>query len=198
MECAVPASYDELMRLVLTSLVIGLAVSGCLALDGETQCRLETLPVELQNRLNSDFAAWKMQEISDLGKSAKARWAAEKPQSCPGIAVGEFEIPNRTSYAVLLVPVGNPRAAYRLAVFTPSENNSTSILRIAESWDKGGASNKFIHTVRVNKVFSADWIRRLRVGTPEAILSVESAEGEYGTEVYFWADNRYHHEPIDY
>jgi hypothetical protein len=195
----VPASYDELMsRLMLTGLVIGLAVSGCLALESETQCRLEILPVELQNRLKSDFASWKIQEISDLSNSAKARWVAEKPQSCPGIAVGEFEIPDRTSYAVLLVPAGNPQAAYRLALFTPSGNNSTSSLRIAASWDKGGASNNFIHTVRVNKVFSADWIRRLRVRTQEAILSVESAEGEYGTEVYFWADNQYHHEPIDY
>src|SRR5580692_3273210 len=71
--------------------------------NGPPACSLARLPVELQTRLQAEFASWRLQEISDLSPNAKGRWQAEKPLSCPGVAVGRFEKMSETSYAILLV-----------------------------------------------------------------------------------------------
>src|SRR6201999_4366610 len=80
-------------------------------------CTLESLPDEFQVRLKTEYASWKIQDFSDLGVRARARWQGEKPLECPGVAVGEFKT-SQLSFAVLLVPIEKPDAAYRLVIFT--------------------------------------------------------------------------------
>lgn len=188
--------------IAVASFVVGVCVAvdalSFSADDKYPPCNVEQLPAELQTRLKSDFAPWKIQDSSSLSLHARPRWQGEKPLACPGIAVGEFKRPSQISYAVLLVPSGNPDTAYRLIIFTPSDGASPTTLETVDEWDKGGATNNFIHSVRIAKVFSPEWVRKLNVKTKDAVLAVEAGENEYGVEVYFSSGGHYRHEPIDY
>jgi hypothetical protein len=160
-------------------------------------CTLESLPDELQVRLRTDYASWKIQDYAGLHEQAKVRWLSERPLECPGIAVGEFRT-NQISYAVLLVPVEKPDAAYRLLIFTLSGGTAPGFLETADQWDGGGAANYFIRRVHIAKVFSTEWVKKLNVASKDGVMSVDAAENEYGVGVYFWADGQYRLEPIDY
>jgi hypothetical protein len=160
-------------------------------------CTLESLPDELQVRLKTEYSSWKIQDFPDLSVKARARWQGEKPLECPGVAVGEFKT-SQLSYAVLLVPIEKPDAAYRLVIFTLSGGAAPGSIETADQWDKGGAANYFIRSVRIAKVFSGEWVRKLKVGAKDGVISFEAAENEYGVDVYFWANGQYRHEPIDH
>lgn len=159
-------------------------------------CDLTALPIELQQRLKTEFSSWKIQDASSLTKNARERWQSEKPLACPGIAIGNFENPTRTSYALLLVPLRNSDAAYRFVAFTPNKEAHGDIT-IIESFDGPGAANGFICRVFLTQMFNADWRRKLKVVGPDGILFVDAGINEYEADVYFWSDGKYHHEPID-
>ncbi len=194
----------------ISQVIIGIAVTLLAGFFGPTAsapaqsesrsslCRLQVIPAELQNRLKADSPDWKVQDPTNLSQAARGRWRDEKPLTCPGIAVGRFVSVDQNAYAVLLVPKKNPDSAYRLLVLTASVGSSAESLRVVNQLDKGGASNNFIHTIQVDKVFSKEWIAKLKVKITYAILAVDSGENEYGAEVYFWADGQFKHEPIDY
>lgn len=115
---------------------------------------------------------------------------------CPGIAVGKFKT-SQLSFAILLVPIEKPNAAYRLLIFTLSGSTSPGSLETVDQFDDGGAANYYIRGVLIAKVFRAEWIRKLKVTAKDGVMSVEAAENEYGVDVFFWANGRYRHEPID-
>jgi hypothetical protein len=178
---------------------LGLIVGSVLSMStarATIACNFAALPSELQQRLKTDFPSWKIQDSGNLTENAKARWQAEKPVACPGIAVGHFESPTHLSYAVLLVPLRNPESAYRFLVFTP-KNEAQGDLTVVESSDAPSAANGFVRTVPLTKVFNADWRRKLNAGGSEGILFVDAGLDEYEADVYFWSEGKYHHEPID-
>lgn len=41
-------------------------------------CNLTALPLELQQRLKTEFSSWKIQDAGDLKGNAKDRWQSEK------------------------------------------------------------------------------------------------------------------------
>jgi hypothetical protein len=184
-----------MLNRVFLRLIVASILSVCSA-HATSACNLTTLPVELQKRLKTNFSSWQIQDTANLTKNAKERWQSERPLACPGIAIGKFESPTRTSYALLLVPLSKPDSASRFLVFTP-DNEVQGGLTIVESFDGPGAANGFVRTVALNKVFSADWRRKLNVGGPEAILFVDAGLDEYEADVYFWSEGKYHHEPLD-
>jgi hypothetical protein len=116
---------------VLVFLVAKIATCPTAVATKVKPCTLESLPDELQVRLRTDHASWKIQDFSSLSPKAKARWHSERRQpgqmepDCPGIAVGEFKT-SQLSYAILLVPIEKPDAAYRLVIFTL--NGGTAVL----------------------------------------------------------------------
>jgi hypothetical protein len=163
--------------------------------DASSLCRLDILPEDFQRTLATKFSSWKIQEPSNLTPNARGRWESEKPLACPGLAVGEFETPGKSSYAILLVSKNNSDSAYKLLVYAPALPGH---LRTLEEWNKGQAANYFIHAIIIAKVFSKDWIRKLNVTTKDGILAADAGENEYGVDVYFWNQGQYRHEPIDY
>jgi hypothetical protein len=168
------------------------------ASEGIAPCKPESLPLEVRSRLKGEFDSWKVQESVDLSPRAHARWADEKPQTCPGIAAGKFENADAASYAVLLVPRAHPDAGYRFVVFGPKKNQPSYEMRVVDQWDNGGAANYFVHSTRISKFFDEQSRNRFHAHTSEGILLVDSAENEYGVEVYFWSGSSYRHAPIDY
>ena len=66
-------------------------------------------------------------------------------------------------------------------------------------WDGGsGVANFFIYRVQIGKFFDEQSRRKFKVQTDECVLLVDAAENEYETDVYFWANGAYQHQPVDY
>jgi hypothetical protein len=186
----------SLMFLLVSGLIFG-QKSAC-ASEGQNLCNVGSLPQDIQSRLKEEYGSWKVQEPADLSKHAHERWESEKPLGCPGIAMGHFESAKTLSYALLLVPTEHPDGGYRFLVFSPKPDQPTYEVRLVEKLDQNGASNYFIHRTPINKFFDEPSRKKFQAHTVDGILLVDSAENEYGVEVYFWSGGRYRHEPIDY
>jgi hypothetical protein len=193
------------VAVVASSVVVLLVIGICPAAFANKvkPCTLKWLPDEVQVRLKTDYSSWKIQDLPSLSVKANTRWQSEKrtpdqmEPECPGIAVGEFKT-DQLSYAVLLVPIEKPDAAYRLVIFTLSGGTAPGSFETADEWDNGGAANYYIRPVHIAKVFSSEWMRKLKVTAKDGVMSVEAAETEYGVDIYFWANGQYRHEPIDH
>lgn len=166
-------------------------------IEGSALCKPGSLPPDVQSRLKGEFSSWKVQEPADLSPHARERWESEKPLACPGIAVGKFENDKTPSYAVLLVPQSHTDTGYKFLVFSPKAGQPSYEMRAADSGDSG-AANFFIHRTPISKFFDAPSRKKFQAHTVDGILLVDSAENEYGVEVYFWSGGHYRHEPIDY
>ena len=166
--------------------------------QGSARCRLDSLPSPIQNRLQEQYGSWKIQEPADLSPHAHERWEAEKPLACPGIASGHFESTKTPSYAILLVPAEHADKSYRLLVFNREPGKPGYANNLIEKSDEQGASNYFIHNTPISKFFDEQSRKKFQAHAPDGILVLESAENEYGVEVYFWSGGRYRHEPVDH
>jgi hypothetical protein len=71
-------------------------------------------------------------------------------------------------------------------------------VRVVEQSDDRGAANFFIRAAKVSKFFDEQSRRKFHVLVTDAVLLVDSGENEYGVDVYFWANDQYQHEPVDY
>jgi hypothetical protein len=187
------------MFLMTAALIFSRAASLGLAKAAEkpASCNLASLPSDIQSRLKKDFGSWKIQESENLSENARKTWAGRKPPSCPGIAVGLFQDAKASSYAVLVVPVSHPNAGYRFLVFSPKAGEPSYELTVVEQFDDNGASNYFIRRVPISAFFSAESKKKFQVQAPEGIEIVDSAEQEYGAEIYFWSNGGFRHEPVD-
>jgi hypothetical protein len=165
---------------------------------GTAGCDTNQLPSTIRARLRTDFGTWKSQAPDNLSQRARLSWAGTKSTGCPGIAVGFFRGAQQPSYALLLVPSEHPDAAYRFVVFSPKVENSAYEELVVEKSDDHGASNFFIEKVPVSKFFDETAKKKFQVQTTDAILMTDSAENEYEADVYFWANNKFQHEPVDY
>lgn len=195
------------MRNSVRVLAVGLTVAVFLgtalivpvvAGDESPTCTLSELPAAMQTYIHVNYPSWRLQDVSNLSANAKERWQSEQPVACPGLAVGQFEKMNQKSYAVLLVPANKPDTGYRLLVSRPNGSEPPHSFEAVEQSDKIGASNFFVHGIRIAKVFSTEWVKKLRVNTPDGILFVDASESEYETDVFFWAGDKFRHEPIDH
>jgi hypothetical protein len=184
------------MFLLLFTLLLGQGAAG--TNQSPALCKVESLPSDIQNRLKEEYGSWKIQEPTDLSQHARERWESEKPLECPGIAVGHFESAKTPSYAILLVPTGHADRGYRFLVFSQKAGDARYEARVIDKLEQNGASNYFIHGTPISKFFDAPSRKKFQAHTVDGILLVDSAENEYGVEVYFWSGGRYRHEPIDY
>jgi hypothetical protein len=185
----------KMFALAIASMLLAGLSSPLWGSQDRVACSSDALPVAIQGQLKTDFASWKIQEAKDLSSSARKRWESMKVRECPGIAFGEFETANK-AYAVLLVPVDHPDTAYRFVVFSANEGQPFHRL-LVEKLEGAGAANYFIHRVPIADFFSEVWKRKLHVNAKGGILLVDAGTTEYETDVYFWSEGRYQHQPVD-
>jgi hypothetical protein len=194
-------SISVLICLMTTALANGRAERSlpttARGVEGPALCNFGSLPSDIQNRLKADFGSWKIQEPENLSDYTRKTWAGRKPPACPGIAVGLFQSVKTPSYAVLLVLRDHPDAGYRFVVFTLRSGQSSYEATSLEQSDTAGASSYFIRKVSASQFFSNESKKTFHLGATECILMVDSAEQEYGTDIYFWANGHYQHEPVD-
>jgi hypothetical protein len=161
-------------------------------------CQPDSLPSAIQHRLREEYGSWRVQDVANLSQRAHERWESEKPLECPGIAVGYFESAQTRSYALLLVPVGNADAGYRFLVFSQKTGESDYEVSILDRLDGSGATNHFLRGTPIGKFFDEASKKRFHARTSAVILLFDSAENEYGVDVYYWSDGHYKHDPVDY
>jgi hypothetical protein len=140
---------------------------------------------------------WKIQESENLSENARKTSAGRKPPACPGIAMGLFQDAKTSSYAVLLVPVSQPNAGYRFLVFSRKTGELSYEPTVIEQFDDHGSSNYFIRKVSISDFFDAESKKKFQVQATEGIEMIDSAENEYGAEIYFWSNGHFRREPVD-
>jgi hypothetical protein len=187
-----PSRYG-VFGVILTFFLIGIGNGE----EGPPSCKLGSLPPDIQNTVKRDFGSWKIQEPENLSDYTRKTWAGKKPPACPGIAVGLFNSSKTPSYALLLVPIGHPDAAYRFLIFSRKTGQSSYEETVVEQSDEHGAANYFIRRIAIGKFFGENSKRKFQLQATDGIVMTDSSEQEYEADVYFWSNGRYRQEPID-
>lgn len=193
-------STIELVFLITVELIAGCGgvtlASPVVSGGGPLACTTDSLPSDIQNQLKSNFGSWTIQRSEFLSEHARKTWGGKTLSSCPGIAVGLFENA-KTTYAFLLVPLGQPDSAYRFVVFKRKPGLPSYDITMVERSDQLGASNYFIRKISIGELFDEKSKRQFQVQSSEGVLMVDSSEHEYEADVYFWSNGHYRHEPVD-
>jgi len=164
--------------------------------DSASACATSSLPSDIQSQLRSDFGSWTIQRLEMLSEHAKKSWTSKTLSACPGIAVGPFETA-QTAYALLLVRADRPDSGYRFVVFSLKPGQSSYDATTVERSDELGASNFFIRKIQINERFNERSKKQFHIKASDGVLMVDSSAHEYETDVYFWSDGHYRHEPVD-
>lgn len=192
----------KLLRLVVSFIFVLPAVptlgQQTIGQQATVPCRLDSLPPAIQSHLREEYGSWRIQEAANLSARARGRWESEKPSGCPGMAVGHFESAQTLSYALLLVPLGHADAGYRFVVFSQKPGQSDYEAKILDKFEERGAANYFLRGMPIGKFFDEPSKKRFHAHTADVILLFDSAENEYEVDVYYWSENHYRHDPVDY
>ena len=162
-----------------------------------TLCSTGYLLPDVQKRLAQDLKSWSVQQPQNLSETARECWSSEKPLACPGITVGHFEHGKTTSYALLLVSAGHTNPGYRFVMFTPERDGVSYDMTVLDE-ASDDASDIFIHREDVAKFFDQKSIAKFRVDADELVLFADAGVKEYETDVYFWGNGSFQHQPVDY
>lgn len=181
---------------------LAIALGGVVTLSAQAQsgdCKTAALPLEIRNQISKEFPLWRIQEVLDLNPTARGVWEeSAQTGECPGIAAGHFDGGATKSYAVLVVSRNHPKTGNQFLVFGRRAGKSSYQLMLVERSDAAEARNFFVRRIQIGDVFNQQWIKRLGVGAKEGLLLVDAGEQEYEADIYYWAQGRYQHEPIDY
>jgi len=60
------------------------------------------------------------------------------------------------------------------------------------------AGNFFVHAIQLGEFFNQQWTEKLGFAAKAGILLLDAGEQEYEADVYYWAQGRYQHQPVDY
>ena len=161
-------------------------------------CRLESLPEDIRGTLTRRFGEWKVQESTDLSGSARDRWAAESPSSCPGIAVGHLQNEKDTAYALLLIPIDRTDPQYALIVFT-QQPNSPGIYgyKIVERAEAGG-SDTFLLSTATSRFLQGDSILKSHSRARDSVLVVNAGPKGPEAYLYYWTNDTYQRQQVNY
>ncbi len=96
------------------------------------------LPSDVKALLQLHFPAWRPKQLSDLDRDDHKLWLETHRKECPGIAVGHFEQPDLSAYAILLVPKSGQTTGYKIIVLSkPSDEYVIRLLDQAKGDDSG-------------------------------------------------------------
>jgi hypothetical protein len=194
----------ERMRTRTSGLMIFLFIASTLMSaqttikSGVGECNPNLLPPSIQEHLLGLTSEWKVQQLRDLGSRAQERWESEKPLACPGIAIGRFDGSKELSYTVLLVPIKQKAKGYKLIGFKPQPNVQVYQETDIDQSDQEDASGFFIRSIDIQKFFDPRSRKKFQMQAQKGILFIDAGDQEYEADIYFWAEGKYHRQPIDY
>jgi hypothetical protein len=161
-------------------------------------CRLESLPEDIRATLTRRFGEWKVQDPTELSGSARDRWAAQNPPSCPGIAVGRFQNEKDTAYALLIIPIDRSDPECALIIFT-QQPNARGIYgyKLVERAETGG-SDTFLLSAATSKYLQGDSILKSRTHARDSVVVVNAGAKGPEAHVYYWANDAYQSQQVNY
>ncbi|HTD23960.1 MAG TPA: hypothetical protein VK738_14985 [Terriglobales bacterium] len=109
---------------VFATLVAGQASHGQAQNGTETDpCAMTNLPAEIQNKLTTTYAAWKILAPALLTTSEGRRyWLKHHPKECPGILTGTFSDDNQVGYVLELTRRKKGEIWQQVLYFHPSRD----------------------------------------------------------------------------
>lgn len=155
------------------------------------------VPEEIRHILKEQFTGWMIQTPEKLSATTRERWESEKQLQCPGLARGLFNDARVPAYAALLIPTDHPDAGFKFLIFSRGAKPSSFDVTVIDQSSVGG-EDVFIRTTPVRKFFDAKSREKFQAFAKEAVLFVNAGESEYETDIYFFANGAYRHEPVDY
>jgi hypothetical protein len=161
-------------------------------------CRLESLPEDIRGTLTRRFGEWQVQEPTGLSASARDRWAAESASLCPGIAVGRFQNEKDTAYALLLVPIDRTDPEFALLVFTQQSNGRGLYGYKLVERGEAGASDTFVLSTTTSKYLQGDSIWKSHSRPRDSLLLVNAGAKGQGVYMYYWANESYQRQQVNY
>lgn len=186
----------QLTFLLLIALFAASAFAGAPGASAKNFCSVSKIPAEARRLLRRRAGGWILQDAGRLNASARKRWAAEKPVSCPGFAIGRFESAASVSYGVLLVPRKTSARGYRIVVLT--RLNGRYQLKEAEASNSADSANFFIRGIPISRFFDLRAKRKFNISVADGIVLVDAGRGEYESDLFFWSGDAYHSQPVHY
>jgi hypothetical protein len=165
--------------------------------DLSVQCKLESLPDDIRGTLTRRFGEWRVQEPTDLSGSAHARWAAESPPACPGIATGRFQNEKDTAYALLLIPTDRSDSEFSVVVFTQQPKAKGIYGYKLVEHGEAGASDTFLLSTTASKYLQVDSIWKSRSRPQDSLLLV-SVGAKKEAYVYYWVNDSYQRQAVSF
>ena len=134
---------------------------------------VDLLPEDVRAALKTQFPDFYPQKVSDLSREYQQAWLKDHPQECPGIAVGHFQSPSKTSYAVLLVGSRGSLSGSKLVV----------VSKTPKGWKASKLAEKSVE-------YNYEAVAKL--SHKGAIDRIQLKEFDGGTSVYSWMGGRFH------
>lgn len=150
---------------------------------------MENLPVQAQRLISKTFPGWRIKMASDLESYDKQLWDKAHPKECPGLAIGHFQTPDQTAYALLLVPKSGVNDGSKILVLAKSEKvdvYSVKMLDHAEQ-EPGSSSGLVISKVPPGEFSGFDTSQSVTLKTD----GIEAEWIEKSSILYYWKNDRY-------
>jgi len=96
------------------------------------------------------------------------------------------------------VPAANADARYWFVLFSQQPGQSDYEAKVLGKMDEAGATNDFVRGTPIGKFFDQVSKERFNAHPKDVILLFDSAEKEYEVDVYYWSENHYRNNPVDY
>ena len=96
------------------------------------------------------------------------------------------------------MPAANADARYWFVLFSQQPGQSDYEAKVLGKMDEAGATNYFVRGTPIGKFFDQVSKVRFNAHTKDVILLFDSAEKEYEVDVYYWSENHYRNNPVDY
>lgn len=162
------------------------AVHPLVAASSPDPCASTKLPTGVEQLLKQKYPAWRPKTVSDLEAYDQKLWLETNPHSCPGIAIGDFEQPNQSAYAILLVPNLESSSGYKIIIAVRATDANNYDLRLL---DNGKAdSGLVISRERPGKYMGFD-------ETTSITLKLDGLNVEWlekGSALYYYSTGSYH------
>jgi hypothetical protein len=167
--------------LKISSHIIGLLIflSSLAAASSHDELCVDLLPSEAQTVLENQFPRLYPEKVSDLSAEYRKAWLKDHPQDCPGIAVGHFQSPTKTSYAVLLIGSKGGLSGSKLVLLNQGASGAWKATKIAEE-------EMSYYYEAVSKLPGS---KGRHTG---ALDRIQLKQFDAGSTVYYWRGGRFH------
>jgi hypothetical protein len=145
----------------------------------------DRLPIALRQQLHTRFPSWRPKQVSDSQAHDQQLWRKAHSRECPGVATGHFQVSDKFSYAILLVPYSDNSVGYKLVLATDSDSQYQ--ITILDRNDKQNADGMVISSAPPGTYSDFEQTQSIQV----RLDSINVEWIEKGAVLYHWTGRRW-------